>query len=645
MSAHTRQQQQSSDNYSAPSNDFANQSHGEFDLDQAVMLQQMARNSTAGEGDATLYSYDHGGNGMSGFEGHGKEQDGANGAAGTFPDPAQLLENYNKESVREERSIGSTSVNSGNGEGMEYSSYAHPPAAPNELDDMDPAALLKSLANFEPTPVNNRVNNSNTSEQDGQHHGPHAPQFSNDHFASLLQAAATAGQSQENDHTRHNSRRNSRGQSVDEWRGIPGSRGNAFAQQPPPQSHSQKRKRSPDGAPQDETASAPGFIKPQARRKKAKEVDLDQLARERAIWPASDSEEESDPDLHAYGGPSLTASDARAAGVHSAAALFRRPTPASKKYTRPPMSKLFTSLELNPEQFLFLQAAAKSYMLDPAHPERVHCVGNKGRADTDMVKLKLFGCVDAFLEDEGWGERCWGVGAERDFREMRRLKWPEGKNKIITLVTPLMRRMVTNERQRLYATETRRVTGGKKGQPASGTPPQASPHHAAPQQHPEIDPKLGDYHYNLDPAFRSSSAAATSADRPAAGSTPPACTTHYKISILAPAPAPSQLLHTSALTSISCPVFSSLMQHIRSVLAKPLSAPAADGAAEGEAGLYKLCGVRALTPAGLVCVGAAEQWEEAVKAVDEAVWMERVVRVVVDVGKAGEGRGGSVGAK
>src|SRR5271169_5056324 len=43
-----------------------------------------------------------------------------------------------------------------------------------DLDLTDPAALLESLANFEHPPVSNT-------------------QISNDHFASLLQAAATAG--------------------------------------------------------------------------------------------------------------------------------------------------------------------------------------------------------------------------------------------------------------------------------------------------------------------------------------------------------------------------------------------------------------------------------------------------------------------
>jgi hypothetical protein len=91
------------------------------------------------------------------------------------------------------------------------------------------------------------------------------------------------------------------------------------------------------------------------------------------------------------------------------------------------MSKLFTSLELSPEMFLHLQAAAKAYMLDPSHPERRNCVGNRGRGDTDMVKLKLFGCVNAFLHEEGWGERCFGATAEG--AEHRKLRWPDMKNK------------------------------------------------------------------------------------------------------------------------------------------------------------------------------------------------------------------------
>ncbi|KAF2814699.1 uncharacterized protein BDZ99DRAFT_183291 [Mytilinidion resinicola] len=181
--------------------------------------------------------------------------------------------------------------------------------------------------------------------------------------------------------------------------------------------------------------------------------------------------------------PSTTSSEPNPTMLHPATALFRRP-PANppKKYTRPPMSKLFDSLQLGPESFLQLQAQAKSYMLDPAYPARQACVGNRGKGDTDMVKLRLFRCVNDFLV-QGAGEQFFGVNAEgrevgkkamkslgegeNDSEELRgssgaetKWIWPRDGNTIVGLVTPLLRRMVTNERQRVYAIETRK--GGKK---------------------------------------------------------------------------------------------------------------------------------------------------------------------------------------
>ncbi|KAF2271019.1 hypothetical protein CC78DRAFT_527967 [Lojkania enalia] len=177
--------------------------------------------------------------------------------------------------------------------------------------------------------------------------------------------------------------------------------------------------------------------------------------------------------------------DARAAGVHSAVALFRKPSKeTTRKYTRPPMSKLFMSLQILPENFLHLQARAKTYMLDPTHPERQSCVGSRGKGDTDMVKLRLFNCVRDFLDD-GIGEQFFGEHVERpggkDAIEAARalgqekapsggkLVWPRDGNKIISLVTPLLRRMVTNERQRMYAIETRKGGAKKKEGSAEAT--------------------------------------------------------------------------------------------------------------------------------------------------------------------------------
>ncbi|KFY34753.1 hypothetical protein V494_06507 [Pseudogymnoascus sp. VKM F-4513 (FW-928)] len=613
------------DNYASPSHDFTNHGHGEFDLDQAAMLQDMARSSTAGEGDVhNMYAYDHD-EGMRGFDGHEKEQEGGNGAATTFPDPAQLLDGYNKEHTRDSRSNGSSTVNEVGREAPEYTDYSQPPPPLHEHDDVDPVTLLEALANFDTTPMNNRAN-TRTGSQDGQRHDPQSHQFSNDHFASLLQAAETAGQTQENDNVRmDNRKRYTRAQITSRWGGPPGSA--THFRPPVPRAHGEKRKQSPSAAQLPDPAPASGFIKPGTRRKKTKEVDPDQLAREHAIWgSASESDNDADDGEETHrSGPQVSTSDARAAGVHSAAALFRRPTPASKKYTRPPMSKLFTSLELTPEQFLYLQAAAKTYMLDPAHGERAGCVGNKARADTDLVKLKLFGCVEAFLEDEGWGERCWGPDAGRGDHENRRLRWPEGKHKIITLVTPLMRRMVTNERQRLYANETRKATGGKKVKETGEGRMQGQKE----RESVDIDPKLGDYHYTLDPTLRSpATAAAASTTPPAIG--PEKAATVYRVVVVEKG-VPGRVLHSATLTQEKCPVFSSLMNHVRSVLAKPLN-----GGDEGEEAMYISRTVKALLPTGLVDVRTVDEWEDACRTVEGEAWMEGVVRVVTEVEKVAE---------
>lgn len=140
---------------------------------------------------------------------------------------------------------------------------------------------------------------------------------------------------------------------------------------------------------------------------------------------------------------------------HSASTLFRRPSSTSAKYTRPPMSKLFTSLELSPDNFLQLQSAAKNYMLDDQYPDRKETVGQRGRGDSELVKLRLWNCVKDFLEGERNGERFFGPHVPGDEGGSRTMFWPSHKNNIITAVTPLLRRMVTNERQRQYAVETR----------------------------------------------------------------------------------------------------------------------------------------------------------------------------------------------
>lgn len=146
---------------------------------------------------------------------------------------------------------------------------------------------------------------------------------------------------------------------------------------------------------------------------------------------------------------------------NSAAVLFREPSEKSRKYSRPPLGKVFSSLELAPETFLRLQSAAKDFMLSPDHPERRDVVGHKKHSGApDVAKLKLWTCVEDFLLTHGNGEKFFGLHAGDGIpgTPPRTMFWPEDSQRIVRLCMPVMRKMITNERQRIYAAETRKQT-------------------------------------------------------------------------------------------------------------------------------------------------------------------------------------------
>lgn len=201
------------------------------------------------------------------------------------------------------------------------------------------------------------------------------------------------------------------------------------------------------------------------RKKPRLNRSVPQQPKRPADRPEQESKSREAPSIATISSSSLqsSSSDAKTAAVPPAA-LFRSPSSSSKKYTRPPMSKLYASLELSPENFLRLQASAKGYMLNNAYPDRRDCVGQRGKGDSELVRLKLWNCVRDFLDHEGHGKSFFGVEARGENGKTRSMIWPNDKNKIIGAVTPLLRRMVTNERQRQYAVETRRdgATGDAK---------------------------------------------------------------------------------------------------------------------------------------------------------------------------------------
>lgn len=155
--------------------------------------------------------------------------------------------------------------------------------------------------------------------------------------------------------------------------------------------------------------------------------------------------------------PSITTADEPSTPLQdSAAVLFREPSVKSKKYSRPPLGKVYSSLELAPEVFLRLQNAVKSYMLDPEHPDRSDVVGHKRHSGgAEVAKLKLWNCVEEFLKHDDNGAKFFGRDTENP--NERTMFWPEDSAKIIKACMPLMRKMVTNERQRLYALEVRKA--------------------------------------------------------------------------------------------------------------------------------------------------------------------------------------------
>ncbi|KAH6720041.1 hypothetical protein BKA61DRAFT_594087 [Leptodontidium sp. MPI-SDFR-AT-0119] len=478
-------------------------------------------------------------------------------------------------------------------------------------DDLeDPAALLESLANYEPPLVTES----------------RAPPVLNDHdhFESLLQAAATAeGVEAASGDLCQVGDSSELFDLSDAYEYFKGSFG--------PIDTTNKRKRGQEDASDDDSHM---LIRSTSKRyKKTSQEDAEQLALERELWGPEEGEDEYDtPTSERHVSPVPTA-DARAAGLHSATALFRRPSVASKKYTRAPMSKLFTSLELTAEQFLHLQAAAKHYMLDPNYPERSDCVGSRGRGDTDMVKLKLFACVKSFLEDEGWGLRCFAEDAEGG--KFRKLKWPKMKNKIISLVTPLMRRMVTNERQRLYALETRNERRTKvplisqtrlSQTPTAEGSPQSEPRYiesVTPTRCPVVDPKLNDYHYNPDLSFQTNGDGQSNgvADPKEPDSSIPKGVVEAGVAInyLVNLMHHGRRVHPQVtLTPSSCPGFASLIQHIHNMM---------DRLSQDQ----QPSSIKVLGPTGLVNVNDEDSWTGAIASVKQTEWLDGEVKCVVQV--------------
>lgn len=299
--------------------------------------------------------------------------------------------------------------------------------------------------------------------------------------------------------------------------------------------------------------------------------------------------------------------------MQSATALFRSPSASSNKYTRPPMSKLFTSLELSPENFLHLQAAAKAYMLDPDHPERSDCVGQRGKGDSELVKMRLWKCVATFLDVEGNGQLHFGEEVLGEEGATRSMIWPQDRSKIIGAVIPLLRRMVTNERQRQYAVETRKGGGAgraKRQRANAGLP--------LPEQN-TIEKSTRDQSNDGD--LRNDNVGYLSGDKgrpaPAArcsiGTTPYNSYLRLRINILEGQQRIRPCFEVSAEDCSDLEaVYTSVLQH------------------HGDANFERVT-ISVLLPQGLTRVGSDEDWARALSEVQATEWMDGETKVIVEL--------------
>lgn len=205
--------------------------------------------------------------------------------------------------------------------------------------------------------------------------------------------------------------------------------------------------------------------------------------------------------------------------------------------------------------------------------------------------------------------------------------------RIISLVTPLLRRMVTNERQRRYALETRRnLAAAKQGQneknqgsatptpTADTTQPDSQAEAFSTPPALEIDPKLNQYHYSIESPGSQGQQPDVVITTPRTGvkfvfakKAAEAEGLRYHLSIMQEG---RRVMSRCTLTPNTCPTFSSLTQHINSVL---------DG--DGR----KITTIKVMSPSGLVKVEDESSWVEVVEIIKQTEWMDEEVRCVADV--------------
>lgn len=186
--------------------------------------------------------------------------------------------------------------------------------------------------------------------------------------------------------------------------------------------------------------------------------------------------------------------------------------------------------------------------------------------------------------------------------------------RIITLITPLLRRMVTNEKQRRYAIDKREEQRAKERfistRESSAVPAQP----ASLSPYPEVD-RMDDYNLNVAPHLPAELVESPPDIQNAPELLEDAIDSDvkYHVNIVENH---SRFKPKLTLNPITCPGFSSLVQHIHNML---------------EDTSKKMKSIRVLGPFGPVDIADEDAWREVTTSVDEEEWMDGDVKIIVRI--------------
>jgi len=215
-------------------------------------------------------------------------------------------------------------------------------------------------------------------------------------------------------------------------------------------------------------------------------------------------------------------------------------------------------------------------------------------------------------------------------------------SRIVSLITPLLRRMVTNERQRLYASQSRKgrsqgklrkantdQSDGESEIPKDGPTQPSNRRRRSRHQGegslspmPEIDPKLDQYHYVLEDMQRSEDGRNSIGSRSSSGfpsafpiKTPDIDEVKYLVSIVDEG---RRLKPRFTLSPETCPGFSSLVQHAQNIMD--------DGRGTRSIQIHG--------PSGLIDVTDQASWIDAIELIKATEWMDGEVKCIVQMEEA-----------